>query len=247
MSTTTPKGFLALPAEMRNHIYELAFTPNTSQPVNLFEADPPSKSLLLTNHQIHNEASQYFQEAYKAYWRDASFIIDRRVPTAAELSPSLASRGRTVLCWLRSKLAARVPPEIEHVPTMGAHEKEVAAKHDITMLRPEVVEHIRHIKIIAKAGGRTATSTLVDVRGLWKSTTVTEPDYWHLNPLVLHRWVVRRRADRYGGYLMSYDREDPAMEDLQSVVGQTMTMRDQILGVLRTYELWEWRCARGLS
>ena len=51
-----PATFTAIAPEIRNHIYELALT--TSDPdteVNLLEAEPPSKALLLTCRQVYDE------------------------------------------------------------------------------------------------------------------------------------------------------------------------------------------------
>ena len=65
----------ALPAELRNAIYELSFTTNDDNDVDLFKAAPPSKSLLLTCHEIYREARLICREAYRQYWTDTDFAI----------------------------------------------------------------------------------------------------------------------------------------------------------------------------
>lgn len=59
-----------LPAELRNEIYELSFTSDTSaeDAVEVREAAPPSKNLLLASRQFHHEAHQIYLEAYRKYW-----------------------------------------------------------------------------------------------------------------------------------------------------------------------------------
>ncbi|KXS97041.1 hypothetical protein AC578_2861 [Pseudocercospora eumusae] len=64
-------------AELRNEIWELAFTPDHDQneEVELFKAKPPRKSLLMTCRQIHNEAKGFYLNAYRAYWPATNFTI----------------------------------------------------------------------------------------------------------------------------------------------------------------------------
>ncbi|KAK4616171.1 hypothetical protein CLAFUW4_09742 [Fulvia fulva] len=67
---------LALPAELRNEIFELAFTTdNHEDSIDLCRAIHPSKSLLLTCHQVHAEALQIYQDAYRKYWSENTFTI----------------------------------------------------------------------------------------------------------------------------------------------------------------------------
>ncbi|KAK5744155.1 hypothetical protein LTR17_002185 [Elasticomyces elasticus] len=61
--------FLELPPELRNNIYELAFA-TTAGPVNLFDASPPNKALLVVSIQIRNEAASLFKWRY---WRTTTF------------------------------------------------------------------------------------------------------------------------------------------------------------------------------
>ncbi|KAK5737830.1 hypothetical protein LTR17_006478 [Elasticomyces elasticus] len=60
---------LELAPELRNSIYELAFA-TTAGPVNLFDASPPNKALLVVCTQIRNEAASLFKWGY---WRTTTF------------------------------------------------------------------------------------------------------------------------------------------------------------------------------
>lgn len=62
-----------LPAELRNDIYELALSPNETEGVELQEASPPSKSLLLSCRQIYDEAASLQRQAYRQYWETTMF------------------------------------------------------------------------------------------------------------------------------------------------------------------------------
>lgn len=66
-----------MPAELRNEIYELAFSrdEDPSQEVQLFDASPPRKGLLLSCHQIYNESKDYYIQAYQKYWRTSKFTV----------------------------------------------------------------------------------------------------------------------------------------------------------------------------
>ena len=66
-----------LPAELRNHIYELAFTSDQEEPIHLCKAAPPSEALQLTCHQVYNEASQIYRAAYRQYWSSSHFEMPR--------------------------------------------------------------------------------------------------------------------------------------------------------------------------
>jgi len=76
---------MTLPPELRNHIYELAFTPEVTEEVYLFGDDSPSKALLLTCHDVYTEAKGLYEEAYRSFWITSDFVIDNahEVPTSA--------------------------------------------------------------------------------------------------------------------------------------------------------------------
>ncbi|EME77951.1 uncharacterized protein MYCFIDRAFT_79195 [Pseudocercospora fijiensis CIRAD86] len=73
-----PCWFLdSLPAELRNEIYELVFNPNLQKSrINLFKANPPEKSLLLSCKQIYSEAKVMHRDAHRKYWKKNDFFID---------------------------------------------------------------------------------------------------------------------------------------------------------------------------
>jgi hypothetical protein len=68
---------LALPAELRNCIWTLSFTHDES-PINLFTAlttKGPSGNLLITCHQIHDEAVKIYKQARMDYWSTGRFEL----------------------------------------------------------------------------------------------------------------------------------------------------------------------------
>lgn len=69
-----PRVAFSLPAELRNCIWELAFTSPSS--VDFLNTGPPSKSLLLTCRQVHSEAKGLYNAGFRAYWSTTLFTID---------------------------------------------------------------------------------------------------------------------------------------------------------------------------
>ncbi|USW48804.1 hypothetical protein Slin15195_G021230 [Septoria linicola] len=67
-----------LPAELRNNIYELAFTTEhePGEVVALFDAKPPVKNLLSTCQTVNKEARGMYLEAYRKFWREIKFHHD---------------------------------------------------------------------------------------------------------------------------------------------------------------------------
>ncbi|KAK3642668.1 hypothetical protein LTR56_010716 [Elasticomyces elasticus] len=117
---------LALPAEMRNEIMELAFTHNQT-PVDLLTATPPSKSILLTCRPIYEEAKGLHKEAYRRFWTESTFRIRMNVAKSEcvvnftkedlshiqhwEISETVRSLDRHPKQGdFRASLAARFPP-----------------------------------------------------------------------------------------------------------------------------------------
>lgn len=88
MATTTPCRLLSLPPELRNEIYELAFTTSVGEKVNLFAHKPPTKSLLLTCREVYNEAGGLYKEAYRTFWRSSNFIVEGETTTSLEVGPT---------------------------------------------------------------------------------------------------------------------------------------------------------------
>ena len=73
---------LALPPELRNNIWELVFTPDTSRSspcrhgeVDLFDARSPPIHILLVCRQIYSEARGFYAPALSSYWRDTRFFL----------------------------------------------------------------------------------------------------------------------------------------------------------------------------
>ena len=73
-------SLLALPAELREHVYHLAFSPSSrpEEPISLLHAQPPKKYLLLVCKQICREASAIYRTAYRQYWLDSTFALEHR-------------------------------------------------------------------------------------------------------------------------------------------------------------------------
>ncbi|KAK4496208.1 hypothetical protein PRZ48_012188 [Zasmidium cellare] len=68
-----------LPAELRNRVWEFAFAPDDDSEVELAEATPPSKNLLLTCRQIYDESYGLYQPAYRDYFRTTKFRITYQI------------------------------------------------------------------------------------------------------------------------------------------------------------------------
>ncbi|KAK4950912.1 hypothetical protein LTR10_010905 [Elasticomyces elasticus] len=77
MATPSPPSkLLALPPEIRNDIWDLAFSGFIlRRAVNPVNANPPNKALLLSNRQISNEAKSFFSSRYMQYWESSIFCF----------------------------------------------------------------------------------------------------------------------------------------------------------------------------
>lgn len=75
---------LSVPPEIRNRIYGFVFQCDPRQKVDLREANPPAKDLLLTCRQVYQEARLMQREAYRKYWTGTNFkvFMPPRKPTA---------------------------------------------------------------------------------------------------------------------------------------------------------------------
>ncbi|TKA57272.1 hypothetical protein B0A55_12331 [Friedmanniomyces simplex] len=88
-----PCLLLQLPAELRIHIYELAFAYENWSCMELFDADPFPRALLLTCREIYHDTAALYQQARLRYWRITDFntpIMTRGV--ALTLLPALRER-----------------------------------------------------------------------------------------------------------------------------------------------------------
>ena len=74
-------ALLALPAELRDHIYHLVFWPPTvDHEVDLFNPNPPNKALLLACQQIYSEAREIYRTGYRQFWTHSRFVLDYSSP-----------------------------------------------------------------------------------------------------------------------------------------------------------------------
>lgn len=72
--SSRPCRLLSLAPELRNEIYELAFTCNDAK-IDLPTAAPPSSALLRCCRQIHCEAEQIFQDSVRQYYTKGHFRL----------------------------------------------------------------------------------------------------------------------------------------------------------------------------
>ncbi|KAK4496207.1 hypothetical protein PRZ48_012187 [Zasmidium cellare] len=71
--------FTKIPAELRNNIYELAFTQTSPDAeIDVAQAQPPTKALLLTSRRFNTEAKGFYKDAYRKYWRSNNFFVKFR-------------------------------------------------------------------------------------------------------------------------------------------------------------------------
>ncbi|KAK5732836.1 hypothetical protein LTR17_010254 [Elasticomyces elasticus] len=74
-SDQTECKLFTLPPELRNEIYELAFSIDSDKPIALLLAVPPSNSFILTCRQVRDEAAGIYREAYQAFWTKGHFVL----------------------------------------------------------------------------------------------------------------------------------------------------------------------------
>ncbi|TKA33316.1 hypothetical protein B0A50_00869 [Salinomyces thailandicus] len=74
---SSPAHLLNITPELRNHIYDLVFAPDSeaNTEIDLLHAHAPAKDLLLTCTQIHNEAVQLHKRAHQQYWSTSTFKL----------------------------------------------------------------------------------------------------------------------------------------------------------------------------
>lgn len=100
-SSATPCLLLdKLSPELRNTIYDLSFTTDADSQaeINLFRAVGPSKSLILTCRQVHNEAAGLHKLAYRRYWTTGKFTANLTLDNTLHVPDGVAK--------LRNALAA---------------------------------------------------------------------------------------------------------------------------------------------
>ncbi|KAK3617658.1 hypothetical protein LTR56_025125 [Elasticomyces elasticus] len=72
-------GFLAIARELRNSIYDLAFTDDVQPPINLLTARPPSSAIVFVCTQTAAEAQQMFRSYSDSYWQRAQLYLEAEV------------------------------------------------------------------------------------------------------------------------------------------------------------------------
>jgi hypothetical protein len=80
-TSTETCRFLGLAAELRNKIYEYAFTTPADadeEEIDLLESPDhvPSKSLLLACRKIHEEAAGIYKDSFRRYWTEGNFVVE---------------------------------------------------------------------------------------------------------------------------------------------------------------------------
>lgn len=92
VADATCSPLLNLPAELREQVYHLAFSPlyRREQPINLLDTRPPTKDLLLVCKQIYREASTIYWTTYRQYWLESTFAIEQRQVTAEKFGHILS-------------------------------------------------------------------------------------------------------------------------------------------------------------
>ena len=110
-------GFLSLPAETRNTIYELAYADMPSdaekRPIRLIQACPPSKSLRLACKKVSDEAWPFYRQAYQQYWINSSFRLswpsDDALPLPSHIKDNDVAHVRNLTMFTTwSNLKSRV-------------------------------------------------------------------------------------------------------------------------------------------
>ncbi|KAK5155161.1 hypothetical protein LTS14_006116 [Recurvomyces mirabilis] len=90
VTTTSALGLMCLPPELRNMIYELVLIPiGPKAKVNLEDADPPTKGLLLVSKQMHAETHATYNRIYCGYCRNTNFVIELCSVTGAFVKAGL--------------------------------------------------------------------------------------------------------------------------------------------------------------
>ena len=108
---------LELAAELRNSIYELAFTLDDDNGIGVLleDAAGPSKALLLTCRQIYSEARIIHKQAYQCYWRQTLFIVRDQITKFRALTEEDLDAIKNVILFITYAYS----PVIEFYQTNG--------------------------------------------------------------------------------------------------------------------------------
>ena len=207
-SATSSCRLLELPAELRNQIYELAFTTDQDSEgkVDLFAGKAPTKSLLLTCRQIHSEAHGIYNTAYRRFWKESDFVASQRTLHKKRPGKKGYEKVDTItkadLSKLRDADIANITKLTLHVP--------------LTVFVLTDMRGVWH---------RTTYARSVDARGRWSHAPV---DYQR--PYVASRYPARKGT----AVDVAQWVEGP---DIASVKGfldglkRQVTLQDQLLGI----------------
>lgn len=92
-ASTTAAPFLLdrTPPEIRNRIYELVIEPEVLDTVDILQAKPPSKALLLTCRQVYNEARLIHQDAHRKFWSCTRFTLTLDYPPGSQRNQTIGA------------------------------------------------------------------------------------------------------------------------------------------------------------
>lgn len=103
---STKYQFLGVaPPEIRNYIYQLAFSTPDSK-IELDTASPPSKALLLTCRQVYAEAKNVYRAAYRDFWSKTHFYVS--LPTGRDETGAHDQYLSIVRDFLRARNIAHI-------------------------------------------------------------------------------------------------------------------------------------------
>ncbi|SMQ46657.1 unnamed protein product [Zymoseptoria tritici ST99CH_3D7] len=131
-SAIQPCPLLGLSAELRNNVWELAYTfrKESGTETDLLGDQCPTTALLLTCRQIKSEAIGFFEAAESRYWEQDLFVLEHVITTIYAVGSELAD-----IPWPRPRPSVGIPteedvstmPEVMNAPPLAPREKIVQA------------------------------------------------------------------------------------------------------------------------
>ena len=123
-------GFMDLPAELRNKVYELVYPhikEKAWQLLDLLKASPPTKDLLLACRQIHSEAHLLYKISLRRYWTINMFWFDSdfyKTPKPYRIAfKSLGIRNMDIDRIKHLIIRSQFIPDLYHRITWNADER----------------------------------------------------------------------------------------------------------------------------
>lgn len=115
------------PPEIRNNIYDLVFAPSDpTAAIELKDAQPPAKDIILTCGKVHSEAAAMFKSAYRAFWSESKFLISLSAAEGqggAEQAKAEAEQEKQYRAVVNGEGIARNIAHIKHITVNGATAK----------------------------------------------------------------------------------------------------------------------------